>query len=262
MSMQGKSLHIMTPMYGGMSTGNYLQSFSRLILMMQQYQIPFSYSFTFNESLINRARNRLCDSYLKESTHTHCVFIDADIGFEPEEVLSLLEADRDIVGAGCVKKSIRWDRIQKAIIKSQNNGKREFTNEEMYKMSGDYVIIWDKFDGKREMSLGELQEVKNLGTGLLMIRRNVLEKFKEEYPDRWYEGRGDPAALPGPIHDFFRSGINPQTRDYDSEDYCFCNDCRAIGFKIWLAPWMRTTHMGTHVYTGDLPSVGALTGEL
>jgi hypothetical protein len=96
----------------------------------------------------------------------------------------------------------------------------------------------------------------------MMIRRNVFAKFREAYPDRWYESRSDPNALPGPIHDFFRVGVNPDTHEYDSEDYFFCTDAKAIGFKVWMIPWMRTSHMGTYKFIADMPAVAALSGDL
>jgi hypothetical protein len=130
----------------------------------------------------------------------------------------------------------------------------------MKKTGGNFVSNY--LPGQESIDLTKLQEVKQLGTGLLMIKREVFVRFKEVYPDRWYESRADPMALPGPMHDFFKCGINPETREYDSEDYWFCHDARAMGFKIWLCPWMKTTHMGTYEYVGDMVASAALAGDL
>jgi len=56
--------------------------------------------------------------------------------------------------------------------------------------------------------------------------------------------------------------VNAETRYYDSEDYWFCNDCKAMGFKVWICPWMVTTHMGTYAFTANIPACTALTGEI
>lgn len=264
MSIQGKSLCVLTPMYGGQCHGTYVESFIRLMNFCQQLGVVFNFSFLYNESLISRARNRLVDIYLKTTDMTHSVFIDSDIGFEPEDVLAMLECDKPIIGAGCVKKGLRLDRIQMAVAKQYGNGHepRTFTQEEMSKLLGDFVINWKRVEGQKEFNLAEPIEVNKLGTGLLMIRRDVYQKYMVEYPDRWYEARGDPAALPGPIHDFFRVGIDPETHDYDSEDYWFCQDCQRIGYPIWLAPWMRTTHSGMYKFMGDLPTLAAIMGKI
>jgi hypothetical protein len=258
MSLKEKSLSILTPMYGWTGTGNHFDSIIELVIALNQLKIPWSRTTTGNESLISRARNRLADEYLKNSTHSHALFVDADIGFDTRDVLAMLESDCDIIGAPCPKKSIRWDRVQAAIKK---NG-REFTNEELARLAGDFVFNFEPFQGQKQFKMEELQEMRHLGTGLLMIRRNVFEKFREAYPDRWYNGYGDSSALPGPIHDFFQVGVNPETHDYDSEDYRFCLDCKAIGFKVMMMPSVRTTHMGTYKFIGDLPAVAATVGHL
>lgn len=256
--IQGKSIAVLTPMYGGMAAQNYIESFIKLMMTCGKYRIPFSYSFTYNESLITRGRNRLADEYMKNCSSTHAIFIDADIGFEPDDIIAMLEADRDIIGVPCSKKGIRWDRIQKAL---QRNG-RTFTNDELSRIGGDFVFNFEQFAGTRNFKLNELQEMRNVGTGIMMVRREVFESFREKYPDRWYESKTDGAALPGAIWDFFRVGVNPETREYDSEDYWFCVEAKAIGFKVWMAPWVRTSHMGSFKFIADMPAVAALAGEL
>lgn len=260
MGIQGKSLHIMTPMYGGMCTSNYSESMLKLVLALAHNKIPFTWSYNVNESLISRARNRMADNYLKNSKFTHALLVDADIGFEWSDIFAMLEHDLDIAGAGCVKKNLRWDRVQNMIKK---NG-REYTNEEMARIAGDYIFNWlPGTIGKQTFNLGVPLEVHNLGTGLMMVRRNVFERYKEAYPDRWYDSKGaDPADCPGQVFDFFRVGVNPETRQYDSEDYWFCMDSRDIGFKVWMLPWIKTSHAGSYIFRGDMVAVSALGGEL
>ena len=251
MSLKGKSLSILTPMYGGVLTCNYFESFLKLMMALGQYQIPFSHTFTWNESLISRARNRLVDEYMKNQEHTHAVFIDADIGFEANDILGMMEEDKDIIGAPCSKKAIRWDRVQRLI---KANG-QTYTPEQLSRIAGDFVFNFEKFEGQRELKMNELQEMRNMGTGLLMIKREVFEQFREFYPDRWYDGKSDASALPGPIHDYFKVGINPETHEYDSEDYWFCVDSKAMGRKVYMAPWVKTSHMGTYKFIGDMSAV-------
>jgi hypothetical protein len=272
-------------MYGGNLAMNYHDSFVQLFAICQQLGIEFGWSNVWNESLISRARNRLVDSFLKKSANTHAIFIDADIGFNPDDVLAMLEMDKDIAGVPCSKKSIRWDRLQNAVARrtlewAHNNPacQNGSTPEELVTLfqqsgqmidpavfpniGGDYVLNFLPYEGKKMIQLDQPEPMKHLGTGMLMIKREVFINFKKAYPDRWYESRGDPGANPGPIHDFFRVGVNTETREYDSEDYWFCTNCAALGYKIWMMPWVRTTHMGTYTYVGDMPTTLRLTGEV
>jgi len=261
-------------MYGGNLTSNYHNSFVRLTNLIRDLSekmrslgeppIEMGYQSIYNESLISRARNRLADAYLKQGfdsqkkPYTHAIFIDADIGFEPEDIIAMLESDLDIIGAPCVRKEIRWDRIQRAI---RRPGSREYSAEELKRIGGSFVVNY--LPGKTAIAdLAKPEQVRHLGTGILMVKREVFLKFKEVYSDRWYEPRCDPNSLPGPIWDFFKCGINPETREYDSEDYWFIHDCCAMGYKAYLMPFMRTTHMGTYEYIGDMPASAVLAGDV
>lgn len=253
MSLKGKSLSVLTPMYAGLCTCNYFESFLRLIITLAQNGIPFSHTYTWNESLITRARNRLADEFMKNHQSTHAVFIDADIGFEANDILALMEHDLEIIGAPCSKKSIKWDRVTSLI---SRNG-QTYSDEQLTHVSGDFVFNFDGFKGTKQIKVNELQDVRHVGTGLMMVRRDVFERYQEHYPDRWYESRGDPNSIPGPTTDYFRTGINPETHEYDSEDYSFCTDCRAFGVKTWMAPFVRTTHVGNYKFVADMPAVAA-----
>ena len=71
------------------------------------------------------------------------------------------------------------------------------------------------------------------------------------------------------IHAFFDTIIDTKdsytgggTDRYLSEDYMFCQMWRKIGGKIWLCPWMKTHHIGTYAFTGDMGAVAKYTGKL
>jgi hypothetical protein len=49
---------------------------------------------------------------------------------------------------------------------------------------------------------------------------------------------------------------------YLSEDYMFCQMWRKIGGSIWLCPWMKTAHIGTYHFQGDMPAVANFVGEM
>lgn len=271
--MSKKSIYILSPMYGGQLMQNYHNSFIGLVLLCRDMGIDIGWSNIWNESLVSRARNRAVDNFLRLSDHTHCIFIDSDIGFDPRDVIEMLNIDKPILGVPCTKKSINWNRIQTAVEKRllewvetlpQKNlpaqalldlykkSGREFPPQELPRIGGDFVMNFQQSDGNRVFRLDQPESMMHVGTGMLMVKREVFMKFKEHYPDRWYESRGDVQANPGQIFDFFHVGINEQTREYDSEDFWFIHDCMALGYEAFLLPKVKTTHMGTHSFDGDL----------
>ena len=74
--------------------------------------------FKDGDALITRARASLISQFLDDPDATHLLFIDADIGFEPEQVLRLIECGADMCAAVYPIKRIDWDKV-KTIDRSQ-----------------------------------------------------------------------------------------------------------------------------------------------
>ena len=97
-------------MYGGQATGMYTRSMADLSGLCTRYGIPLQIYFLFNESLIPRARGYSVDEFIR-SDSTHMIFIDADIGFDANDVITLLalasdESEYDVIGAAYPKKCL------------------------------------------------------------------------------------------------------------------------------------------------------------
>jgi hypothetical protein len=115
--LRKKSLFIATPMYGGQNHGLYMKSCLDLQSTLIQYGVSLKFSFLFNESLITRARNYLVDEFIHRSDCTHMLFLDADVCFNAQDVITLLALDYDVAGGPYPKKCIKWPNIQKALAK-------------------------------------------------------------------------------------------------------------------------------------------------
>ncbi|MGH7744798.1 MAG: hypothetical protein ACREQ5_08290, partial [Candidatus Dormibacteria bacterium] len=106
--LRKRKVFIATPMYGGQCTGLFMKSCLDLQGMLAGHGVESRFSFIFTESLITRARNYLCDEFIR-SNFTHMLFIDADINFAANDIMALLAMDREIIGAGYPKKCLHAD---------------------------------------------------------------------------------------------------------------------------------------------------------
>ena len=134
---------------------------------------------------------------------------------------------------------------------------------ELQSVTGEYVF--NAVPGTKQFNVTEPLEVMEIGTGFMMVKKEVFDKFKTEYPHLNYKpDHVGQANFDGSryIHAYFDTVIDPDSHRYLSEDYMFCQYWRAIEGKIWLCPWMKTQHVGTYAFTGDLPKIAALTGNL
>ncbi len=256
--LRKKSLFVATPMYGGANHGLYMKSCLDLQGLCMQYGIQIKFSFLFNESLIPRARSYLCDEFVNRSGCTHMLFIDADIGFDPKDVIALLALDKDVIGAPYPKKTIKWNNVKKAILK--NN---EIESNVLDKLVGDFVF--NPVNHTKQFTVSEPLEVLEIGTGFMMIKREVFPKFAEAYPQLRYkpdhigQKHFDGSRY---IHMYFDTWIDPVSERYLSEDYAFCQRWRNIGGKIYLCPWMKTQHIGTYHFNGSMPDIANYVGEM
>jgi len=255
--LRKKRLMIGTPMYDGQCCGMYVKSCIDLQSILSKYGIDGKFSFLFNESLITRARNYLVDEFLR-SDYTHLLFLDSDIHYDPNDVIALMALDKDIIGGPYPKKSINWNNVAKTA-----NKYPDMNPKDLETVVGEYVF--NTVSGTTNFKVSEPVQVLEIGTGFMMIARHVFDKFREAYPEfRYKPDHVGQQHFDGSryIHAYFDTVIDPVTHRYLSEDYMFCQWSRKIGIEVWLCPWMKTQHVGTYNFTGNLPKVAELLGQL
>jgi hypothetical protein len=112
--------------------------------------VEFCLDIIINEPLIQLARNKLLSVFL-ESDCDQLIFIDSDQAWTPDDLLKLIDSDKDFIGAP-------------VILKTSNN----------------YNVSFDR------VSNDELMEVDFVGTGFLKISKKVAKAvwdISEEYKE-------------------------------------------------------------------------------
>ena len=259
--LRKEKLFVATPMYGGMCAGMFAKSTADLSALCTQYGIPVQFYYLFNESLITRARNYCVDEFMRSDAE-HLMFIDADIGFNPQDVIALMalqsqDEKYDIIGGPYPKKCISWEKIKLAVDK----GIADDDPNVLEKFVGDYVF--NPKNGTGEIPIGEPVEVLEIGTGFMMISKRALKKFVDAYPQYLYTPdhvRTEHFDGSRKITMFFQAEVDPKSNRYLSEDYWFCQKAQEINLRTWFCPWMKMQHVGTYIFGGslaDLASIGA-----
>lgn len=237
---------IATPMYGGMCTGHYTQSLLMTGATFTQSSIQMSAMMMFNESLIQRARNGLVKNFLK-TDGDYLMFIDADIGWNPHDILPMIEADKDIICGIYPKKEINWHGVKAAV-------EAGVPVEQLKHHSGALVVNLVDYSGTVTVPRKDPLEIWNGGTGFMLIKRSVFEGLKDKvaaYTNDVVDLNN--SVNPGDqIHEFFAVSIEEGTNRLLSEDYHFCMLARKHGYKVWAAPWVSLGHVGSYLFEGTL----------
>ena len=182
--LQSHKLFIGTPMFGGSCGGMFARSIADLSALCTHNKIQLQLYFLFNESLITRARNYICDEFVRSGAQ-HLMFIDSDIGFDARDILGLLtlqiqNPDYDIIGGPYPKKCISWEKVKQAVDK----GLGDVDPNDLGKYIGDFVF--NPKGGTQQIPLYQPAEVLEVGTGFMMIRDTVFHKFKAAFPQYAY----------------------------------------------------------------------------
>ena len=257
--LRTKKLFIATPMYGGQCHGSYTKAITDLMVLCTKYGIEAKLFFIFNESLVQRARNYLTDEFVR-SGYDYMIFIDSDIHFEPQDVLVMMHFattrdDMDVVCGPYPKKAISWEKIKVAVDK----GYADKNPNNLEEFVGDFVF--NPADGVTQFRVDEPIEVKESGTGFMLITREALQKYDKAFPMQSYKpDHARTVNFDGSreIMAYFDCVICPDTKRYLSEDYMFCQWMRKAGGKVWLLPWMRLKHAGSYIFGGSLQALAAI----
>jgi hypothetical protein len=257
--LKNKKLFVATPMYGGQCAGMFTKSTNDLAMACAQYGIEIRFYYLFNESLITRARNYCVDEFLR-SDFTHLLFIDSDIGFNYKDVLTLLYLTEPANGYDCVtgpypKKTIAWEKIKAAV----DQGYADENPFILDQFIGDYVF--NPAEGITEFRIDEPVEIREGGTGFMMVHRDTFIKYAQAYPELSYlpdHVRTEHFDGSREITAFFDTIIEPDSKRYLSEDYMFSLYLRKAGMKIWMCPWMQLKHVGSYTFGGSLAAMAAI----
>lgn len=294
--LRKNKIFLAVPMYGGACAGMFSRSVADLSALCTHYGIGLQMYFLFNESLITRARNYCCDEFLR-SDATHLMFIDSDIGFNANDVIALLAIAKDqdgpynIIAGPYPKKCISWEKIKIAVDK----GFADENPNDLEKFVGDYVF--NPKDGQTQIQINEPVEVREAGTGFMMISRKTFSRVKESYPslsykpdhvrtehfdgtreiqayfdcviDRGYTfddihnlifeltNGGDVDNIKTRATEMLKAEKTSSKR-YLSEDYMFCYYAQNVGLKVWLCPWIKLQHVGSYIFGGSLADLAQI----
>ena len=198
-------------------------------------------------SAIEAARNALANWFLFNSSASHMLFWDDDMGAVAEDLVRMFDyGDRDVVAALYPRKRIDMGQVKQAVL-----NRPDVDPSLLHHVGGDFSGMFQPQDV--DWTADEPVRVDRAGTGLMMISRACLVRLVESGQISCSE---EPAIQGGRMYHFFRhiseNGV------VIGEDFYFCDLVRAHGGGVWGCPWVRSVHVGQIEVFGNLKAVAGL----
>ena len=238
---------IAIPCYGGNISNMTFHSLFNTIKILNDMGHNLRIETLPAESLISRGRNKFVTKFLdnKDFKGTHILFIDSDIGFTLQNILRVIEFNREVVTCTYPVKGFYWQQLLDRI-KENNNIDEQTMRDYLLQFN---VNLYPNTEFKQGFA-----RVKESATGFMMIKREVFTTIMDKNPQLKYK----PDLRTGiensqNAYDFFPVGCYKEkdgvTR-YLSEDYYFCRLAEECGFEIWTDLSTPITHLGSTEYHG------------
>lgn len=232
-----------TPVHSDVSI-HYTQALIEFQKECFKKRMPVSFHL-IKSSLVTQGRN-LCVAGFLESNASHLLFIDSDIYFQSKSIFSMLKADKEIISVPYPLKTLMWDKafrkMQEGKVKSPDDIRRALHTYPMKLPNVDNI----KLDNG-------VMEVTDSPTGCMLIKRNVIEKMIEKYPEKQIIQKtvinGQYVNKPH-MWNFFDTHFDTETKTFNGEDFAFCQLWRNIGGKCYAFINDSIVHVGEHQYQG------------
>jgi hypothetical protein len=167
------NIFLATPVHSDVSI-HYAQS----LLEFQKYCFENKIKVTFQlfkSSLITQGRN-LCVGGFMETGHSHLLFIDADIDFSAKSIQAMIDKDKDVISVPYPMKTFNWDKMY------DNFKAGKIKNPQVLSMNGNTYPMRLPDEENIKIENGCI-EVSHSPTGCMLIKRSVIEKMIEKYPE-------------------------------------------------------------------------------
>tara|TARA_R110002020_G_scaffold81354_1_gene202182 strand:- start:369 stop:1058 length:690 start_codon:yes stop_codon:yes gene_type:complete len=215
------SLFIAMPCYDSVKLASML-SIVKLIQQLAKSGIQVGIH-TMKSPLIHQARNYLSSVFLT-TQYQYMLFVDSDVEFEPEAVLRMLVAKKNIV---CTPYRVKAQQPE------------EHTYPVEFKDPKNIIVL-----------AGGLVEIESGPTGLMLIDRKVFEKIIKNHPELKIGNKATPGS--DKSHEFYYNFFDFGFENHYlmGEDVSFCKLARRNNFKLYANIESSTGHHGSFAWKG------------
>jgi len=202
-------LMIATPAYDGKVYANYALSLVSTTDLLKQNNISCDVVINLSGTLLTAERNNIINQFII-SDCTHILCVDADLGWNHQDVLDMLTYDLDFVGG-------------------------------VYPSRQAEIFIFRPYlnDDGSLINKNGLFSMEYVPAGFMLLKKEAIQKMIDKFPETRFEPKDEKlknacgwALFNTEVYD----------GEFWGEDYVFCRRAREAGIDIWINPLFEFIH--------------------
>ena len=214
------SILISLPCYGGLVNEKTTTSLFNLGKLLVRNNIDHGIMTVANESLITHGRSRIANFFMNNTEFEYLFCLDADVAFQPEDLLKLYSYQKPIVSASYPMKTLPIRHC--------------------YELYNPVKLC------------GNLVKIGGIGMGFVLIHRNVFLELNKYYSELKYFPGLNNSNYPITEKEYHNSyhyfaEMNKEGK-YLGEDMSFFHRVSDIGYDVWMDTTIELQHIGSHVF--------------
>ena len=214
------SIIISLPCYGGLVNEKTTTSLFNLGKLLVRNNIDHGIMTVANESLITHGRSRIANFFVNNTEFEYLFCLDADVAFQPEDMLKLYSYQKPIVSASYPMKTLPIRHC--------------------YELYNPVKLC------------GNLVKIGGVGMGFVLIHRSVFGKLNKYYSELKYFPGLNNSNYPITENEYHNSyhyfaEMNKEGK-YLGEDMSFFHRVSDIGYDVWMDTSIELQHIGSHIF--------------
>ena len=239
---------VATPAFGEMFYTPYVQSLLRLQRAVNKRGWTMSHA-AVSYALVADARNYLLTRWYDKSDASHLLFVDADMGFEPQLIVDMIALDKPVTGVIYTKRQVNLQRLAELAAKGEKPGNA-------IARAHDFIVR--PVRGRQPRRLKGFMEVEGCGTGIMLIKREAIATMLKTLPGINDTNAKKTSPLAAELDRLIRAFDNIEANGVPlADDFAFCHRWQAqCKGEIWARADQAVTHIGLHKFAASYMDAG------
>lgn len=211
--LRKKKILISTPAYDRKVEVPYMLSMLDTVRLLEMEGFEVHVQIPMQGALLVHTRNAILQRFI-DLECDYALLVDSDIGWDPESVMRLIVADKEISGGVYPARDGKGYKFEAC---SEQDGR---------------IIRCPETN---------LLKMNFIPAGFMLLKRSAIEKMQQRFPELYYEPKNSDSNF---TKGYCLFNTEVWGNEFWGEDCVFCRRARETGLEIWIDPTIEFNHAG------------------